>query len=211
MDESVSGFKVTGSWSDIIEHGERITEALEDAGVDREMFEAWTEWRPKADERLDEEISRKTSEQASINEGSGEQAGQSAEEDLRTAGEKLSKSYERAGNDENVRETVYDSIDYAARAADTAGRKALRAVEDTVYQGAMTQIAPYYFDSELISANISEENQFGDSEEFVLEVDINDDDLKEEISGLLADYDEELDHWHIETDPETASAEGVET
>lgn len=29
MEESVSGFKVTGSWAEIVEHGERITEALE--------------------------------------------------------------------------------------------------------------------------------------------------------------------------------------
>ena len=31
MEESVSGFKVTGSWDEIVEHGERITEALEGA------------------------------------------------------------------------------------------------------------------------------------------------------------------------------------
>lgn len=204
MEESVSGFEVTGSWSDIVEHGERITEALEEADVDPEAFEAWDEWRPKADDRLDEEMSQKTSEQASVDEGSGEQAGQSAEEDLRAAGEKLSESYERMGDDEDAHETLHDSIDHAARAADTAGRKALRTVEDTVYQEAMTQVAPYYFDSELVSANIHENGRFEDGEEFVLEVDINDDDLKGEISGLLAEYDEDPDTG---TDPETADAE----
>ncbi len=204
MEESVSGFEVTGSWDDIVEHGERITDALEEAGVDRAAFEAWDEWRPKADDRLDEEMSQKTSEQASVDEGSGEQAGQSAEEDLRAAREKLNESYERMGDDENAHETLHDSIDHAARAADTAGRKALRTVEDTVYQEAMTQVAPYYFDSELVSANIHENGRFEDGEEFVLEVDINDDDLKGEISELLAEYDEEPDTG---TDLETADAE----
>lgn len=211
MEESVSGFKVTGSWAEIVEHGERITEALEDADVDREEFEAWEKWRPKADERLDEEMSRKTSEQASVDEGSGERADQSAEEDLRTAGEKLGESYEQIGDDEeNARSTAHESFDYATRAADTAGRKVLRAVEDTVYQGPMTRVAPYYFDGDVVSANINGKSLFGDNEEFVLEVDINDDDLKEEISELLAEYDEEIERWHIETDPETAGSEAAE-
>ena len=211
MEESVSGFKVTGSWGEVVEHGERITEALKEADVDPEEFEAWEEWRPKADDRLDEEMSRKTSEQASVDEGSGERADQSAEEDLRTAGEKLSESYEQVGDDdEDAHQTFHDSIDYAARAADTAGRKALRAVEDTVYQGPMTRVAPYYFDGDVVSANINGKSRLGDSEEFVLEVDINDDDLKEEISELLAEYDEDIDRWHIEMDPETAGSEAAE-
>lgn len=213
MEESVSGFKVTGTWGEIVEHGERITEALEDADVDEEAFEAWETWRPKADERFDEEMSRKTSEKASVDEGEGEAAGHSAEEDLHTAGEKLSESYEKLHDDERdgTRETVHDSIAHTRRAADTAGRQALRAVEDTVYQSVMTQTTPYYFDSDLINANLSRDGWFGD--EFVLEVDINDDDLKQEISDILANYEEEIDRWHIETNPETSNskaAEGVE-
>lgn len=209
MEESVSGFKVTGTWGEIVEHGERITEALEDADVDSEEFEAWEEWRPKADERLDEEMSRKTSEQARVDEGSGERADRSTGEDLRTAGEKLSESYERVG-DGDARETLHDSIDYATRAVDTAGRKVLRAVEDTVYQGPMTRVAPYYFDGDIVSANVNGRSRFGEDEEFVLEVDVNDDDLKEEISELLTEYDEEIDRWHLETDPTTTSSEAAE-
>jgi hypothetical protein len=30
MEESVSGFRVRGSWGDVVEHGERITRALRD-------------------------------------------------------------------------------------------------------------------------------------------------------------------------------------
>lgn len=155
-------------------------------------------------------MSRKTSEQASVDEGSGERADQSAEDDLRTAGEKLGESYERVGDDEDTHETFHDSIDYAARAADTAGRRILRAVEDTVYQGPMTRVAPYYFDGNVVSANVNGKSRLGDGEEFVLEIDVNDDDLKQEVSELLAEYDEEIDRWHIETDPETVGSEAAE-
>ncbi|MFC6906468.1 DUF5828 family protein [Halalkalicoccus tibetensis] len=210
MEESVSGFEVTGTWGDIVEHGERITAALEATDADSEEFEAWDEWRPKADDRLDDEISRRTSEQASVDEGRGERVGRTAEEDLRAAGEKLSESYERMGEEGDAQEAVHDSVDHATRAADTAGRKVLRAVEDTVYQGAMTEVAPYYFDGELVSANVAEVSRFGGSDEFVLEVDINDDELKEEISELLAEYDDEIDRWHIETDPKTANSAAAE-
>jgi len=33
MEEIISGFKLRGDWGDIVEHGERITRALRDAGV----------------------------------------------------------------------------------------------------------------------------------------------------------------------------------
>ena len=53
MEESISGFKIHGAWDDVVEHGERITQALrqediEDAAASiREAFEEWDEWRPK--------------------------------------------------------------------------------------------------------------------------------------------------------------------
>ena len=58
MEESVSGFKVRGTWTDIVEHGERITRALRNAGTHTasgepsylDAFTEWDEWRPKPHE-----------------------------------------------------------------------------------------------------------------------------------------------------------------
>jgi len=36
MEERISGFKLRGTWEEIVEHGERITEALEDLGISSE-------------------------------------------------------------------------------------------------------------------------------------------------------------------------------
>ena len=100
MEESVSGFSERGTWSDIVEHGERITRALRDltgdeVDIDESALEEWDEWRPKHDERLDEDVNRKTAEQASVGEGAGEKAGKDPDEDIQQAGEELAESYER--------------------------------------------------------------------------------------------------------------------
>jgi hypothetical protein len=213
MEESISGFKHRGSWGDIVEHGERITRALHDAGVDSEAFEEWDDWRPKSHERLSQDVNEKTAAQASVAEGEGEKAGKKPEEDLQSAGRKLSESYEKVeeGDNEGAVERWQDSIDYVKRAADSASRKALRTVENTVYRKVMTQLAPYYFDNELVSANVQRVTRgTGDDVEFVFEVNVNDDDLKEAVSERLTEYEDEVDRWHIDTEKDTTTAEAAE-
>ena len=215
MDESISGFKQRGDWGDIVEHGERITLALREADVGGDAFHDFDDWRPKSHERIDEDVSAKTAAQASVGEGEGEKAGKTPGEDLQTAGEKLSESYERveADDTEGAVERWGESITHVARAADSASRKAIRKVEDTVYRKVMTQVAPYYFDNELVSANVTQVNRSEPGEQFVFEVNVNDDDLKSRVSDILAAYESEIDRWHVETEKRTedvAAAEGVE-
>ncbi|GAB7019014.1 DUF5828 family protein [Halostagnicola bangensis] len=223
MEESISGFKVRGDWSTVVEHGERVTRALRDAGVHdpdhdygarfARAFEEWEEWRPKAHETLERDVSEKTADQASVEEGKGEKAGKDPDEDIKTAGEKLSESYEQLEEDdaEAAVDNWKESIDYVARAADSASRKALRRVEDTVYQNVMTQLAPYYFDNELVSANIQQSARGNDNgESFVFEVNVNDDVLKDDISESLASYEDEVDRWHVVTEKDTEAAEAIE-
>ncbi len=216
MQESISGFKIRGDWGDVVEHGERITHALNEVGVDSDAFDDWDDWRPKSHERIDKDVSEKTADQASVGEGAGEQAGKGPGEDLQKAGEKLSESKRNVenGDGEAALESVGESVGKVARAADSAGRKAIRKVEDTIYQKVMTQLAPYYFDNELISANVQQTSRGEDGEEFVFEVNINDDDLKEEVGEVLADYEERVERWHVDAQKETETAEaaeGVET
>ncbi|WP_247005382.1 DUF5828 family protein [Halorientalis litorea] len=216
MEESVSGFKQRGRWVDVVEHGERLTRALKDAADDADVavdsadIAEFDDWRPKTDERLDEDVNEKTAEKASVAEGEGEKAGADVDEDLQTAGEKLSESYEKLDEDPDEAVDKWgESLDYVARAADSAGRKALRAVEGAVYKNVMTQIAPYYFDNALVSANL---RRVGSDEapEYVFEVNVNDDDLKIRVSNKLADYESSVDRWHVDTPKDTATAEAVE-
>jgi len=123
---------VTGATSSNTASGSR---ALRDAGVhdpDRDAdaryadaFDEWDEWRPKAHETLDSDVRKKTADQASV-EGKGEKAGKKPDEDIKTAGEKLSESYEQLEEDDAgaAVDNWKESIDYVARAADSASRKA---------------------------------------------------------------------------------------
>jgi hypothetical protein len=216
MEESVSGFRERGTWSDIVEHGERITRALRDladeTGVDDGALAAWDEWRPKHDERLDEDINQKTAEQASVADGEGEKAGKGPDEDIQEAGEQLAESYGKLDEPDEAVDRAADSVGYIARAADSAGRKAIRRVEGAVYKNVMTAIAPYYFDNELVSANVARVGR-GEDQNYELEVNVNDDDLKIRVSNRLADLESDVQRWHVDTPKETeaaVAAEGVE-
>ncbi|NHN43581.1 hypothetical protein G9C85_18335 [Halorubellus sp. JP-L1] len=214
MEESISGFKVRGSWSDVVEHGERVTRAFRDLDVPASSYEAafeeWEAWRPKHHEDIDDDVAPKTADQASVEEGEGEKAGKEPGDDVQSAGEKITESYERLGDGEtdDAVEEWRKSIGYVARAADSAGRKALRKVEDTVYQHVMTQLAPYYFDNALVSANIQQTG--GDDDTFVFEVNVNDDDLKDEVADRLYEYEDTVDRWHVDTEKDTEMAEAAE-
>ncbi|MFB6227188.1 MAG: DUF5828 family protein [Halobacteriales archaeon] len=212
MEEGVAGFKLSGDWGEIIEHGERITQALREAGADEaypEPFADWDDWRPKSNELIDAEIREKTADHASVGEGKGEEAGESPNEDVRTAGQRIAESYESLEDDpEGAVEKWQDSVNHVARAADSAGRKALRSVEDTVYRRVMTQIAPYYFDNELVSANVSRTGE--EEAPFMLEVNVNDDEFKTEVSDRLASFSEEIDRWHVDSEKRTENAEAAE-
>jgi hypothetical protein len=215
MEESVSGFKTRGGWVDVVELGERVTQALKELAetedVDQDALEEFDEWRPKSHERLGEDVNEKTADQASVGEGEGEKAGADPDEDLQTAGEKLTESYENLDDPDEAVDKWGETIDYVARAADSAGRKAIRKVEGAVYRNVMTKIAPYYFDNELISANLQRVSD--DDPRYVFEVNVNDDDLKIKVSNKLADYERSIDRWHVDTQKETdgvEAAEGVE-
>ncbi|CQH61899.1 uncharacterized protein HHUB_3581 [Halobacterium hubeiense] len=211
MEESVAGFKERGTWGDVVEHGERVTQALREADAHEQYpdaFVEWNEWRPKSHERIEEEVSEKTAEQASVGEGAGEKEGQSPDDDLQTAGERLTESYEELeeGEADTAVEKWQDTLGHVKRAADTAGRQALRKVENVVYQRVMTQVAPYYFDNDLVSANIQ---RIRSQEEFVFEVNVNDDDVKDGVRDHLESF-EDIDRWHVDTERETETAEAVE-
>ena len=210
MEESVAGFKERGSWVDVVEHGERITRALkrvgEEASVPDDPLGEWDEWRPKVEERLDEDVSEKTAEKATVSEGEGERAGKAPDEDVQTAGEKLSESYENLDDPDKAVEEAKESIGHLKRAVDSASRKAIRRVEGAVYKTVMTQVSPYYFDNELVSANVQRAGQ----DDYVFEVNVNDDDLKIRVSNALADLEQTVDRWHVDTEKDTEAVEAAE-
>lgn len=205
--ESVSGFKRTGDWAEIIEHGERLAFALEELGADDEMLREYNEWRPKSTDNVSDDINDKTAEKAMTEKSNSK----TATNDIKTAGEEIAKSYKNFGHPDDAFQNWIDSLSYAARAVDTVTRKSIRNVEKVVYKNVMTIISPYYFDNSLISANLARVDK--DPQEYRLEINVNDDELKEDVSQKLESYEDDYNRWHISTDKNTETvdaAEGIE-
>lgn len=211
--KSVSGFKITGEWCDVVKHGEQIAFALEELEIEDfdEDIQEYNDWRPKTSENVQNDINNKTAEKAMINENDTEKEANKPQEDMKRAGEKVIYSYKDLGEPEDVFKDWVDSIGYAARAFNVAARKSIRQVEKSIYKNVMTAISPYYFDNQLISANINRIGKNPHTYEF--EVNINDDMLKSDVDEKLQEYGDNYDRWHISTSKNTEVsnfAEGVE-
>lgn len=218
MDVRVSGFRVEGSWQTVVRHAERVSRALLRALADREeaatraenrAFGQWEEWRPREDEALEEEIADRTAEQASVSEGEGEAEGVGVREDLADAGRKLDEAANEVADEglDEAAETVGESVEHTARAADTASRRVLRALEENLYRHVVTRVSPYYFDNRLVSANLE---RLGD-ETYRFEVNVKDDDLKEtvreELEAMVAE--EQPDEQEGDPSPRKADPDGT--
>ena len=105
--ESVSGFKIEGSWVDVVVHGEKIACALIEIGQTKkefiDEFNEYNDWRPKKDEDM-EIISEKTSEKASISENKTEKQSDSPIKEVGKAGKQITEGTEEL--DENPDEAV---------------------------------------------------------------------------------------------------------
>lgn len=220
MDVSISGFKVTGSWEDVVEHGEKMASILEtiDEGdsysVSTDLVEEFNEWRPKVrDLGEEDEISEKTAEKASISKNKSEEKDKSISEDIEDAASEVSKSVDSL-SEKNLEDSwVYwkSTTSYMTRATDTFWRRNFRRVEKFVYKHLMTIVSPYYFDNPLVSANIQRKSK----DTYSFEVNINDDELKSKIKSIMKDLDERdrwhLDHDHITEQNNPKDSEGVDS
>jgi len=186
MEEHVTGFRVRGSWADVVAHGERIARVLRESDVDADALDGLDDWRPNAHEELGGEVSEKTVEQARIEEGAGKTGRTGSQRGSRT-GERALESIEKARGDapKDMLEKREDTLEHGLRAVDTTTRKAIRTFERVVYEQVMTRFTPYYFDNKLISGNIRETTRLESGTEFVFEVNVNDDQLTQEVSQRL--------------------------
>lgn len=215
--EGISGFKVRGGWVDVVEHGEQIAFALEelyqdeDYDINNDEILEYNTWRPKSSENMRSDVNKKTAEKAMISENKKEKEANKPQEDMKIAGEKVIYSYKDLGEPDEVFKDWIESLGYAARAFTVTARKSIRQVEKSVYKNVMTVMSPYYFDNNLVSANMNRINT--NPQKYELEININDENIKSEVSNKLKNYGEEYSRWHVSADKNTDIinlVEGVE-
>lgn len=209
-EESISGFKMTGEWCDIVEHGEKVAFALRELDLKdyKKNIDEYNDWRPKTSENIRNDINEKTAEKAMISKNDKEKEANKPQEDMKIASEKVIYSYKDLGEPEEVFKNWINSLGYAARAFNVITRKSIRQLEKSIYENVMTVVSPYYFDNTLISANINRISK--EPQEYEFEININDDDLKSKVSDKLNEYNNEYDRWHVSSDKNTDAANVVE-
>lgn len=205
FEKSVSGFLVEGKWTEIVEHGEQIAYALEQIELDEDMeehLEEYNEWRPKASEALSKDVNEKTAEQASLDESKTE----SPKENIKDAGQDIADSYSNYNNPKKMVSLWFDSAKHTAKSFEMAVKTGLRNAEIAVYKNIMTRISPYYFDNQLVSANITKKSEHI----YIFEVNINADEVKEQVNTKLEEYDDEYKRWHLSAKFDAQSAMDAE-
>jgi len=217
-EETISGYKLTGDWESVVELGERVGAAIRRVLKKREdtegeqadnyrNLEEFEEWRPKLEDDT-EKISEKTAEKASVEEGTGEKAGESVKENVNNAQNGVKETVDSASSLETdeVKDNVTETVSETQKATDSLFRKTLRWIEENVYEHIMTLISPYYFDNELVNANLNDKR----GEKYRLEINIADDSIRDDVRDEMTDIDDEAPRWRMEAEIDTEAVEEVE-
>lgn len=193
--ESISGFRVTGEWDEIVEHGERISYTLKkiDVGEYQDYLDEYNNWRPKAVEN-NKDISKKTADKASIDEDDNEK-NNNPKDEINKAREKVSESVSDISDKEPKKayNDTSESAKHAYNAVRNISRKTFRKGEEAVYENIMTKLSPYYFDNKLISANVSQIS----NNKYEFEVNVNVDNIKQNVSDDLQDIYDDIKRKNI--------------
>ncbi len=180
MKENISGFKVQGGWNGVVDHGKKISNALEDEGIEGEKLEDWDEWRPKLNEDI-EDITEKTVKKASIKKNTIEKKENGLGKEVEKTKEKLTESVDslKENNKKQATNKITDTLNHFKDTIITISRMTVRKTERLVYR-LMTKFTPYYFDNQLVSAELKKKRQ-----DYTFEININNDDLKTKIQEKI--------------------------
>lgn len=199
--DSVSGLKIEGSWNDIVEHGEKVAEELKNSDIKTDDFDSSIEefesWRPKRDEDLSNDIKRKTAEEASIGESNTEENIESVKNGVKRAGSNIKQGTPNMKKKKKFdTEKMTKSLSLLVGVLDYLARSSFRQSEEVVYKRFMTLISPHYFDNKLISANLTKSSE----DSYVLEININDDSLKDNIKNKIREHYRKNDDVTVENE-----------
>lgn len=189
MEETVSGVKIEGEWEEIVDDGEDVRAALEDADAPDEDIAAFDEWRPRPDESLDDEVRERTVAKATVPENEVEADGKTPAEEAGDAVADLGDAAKRA-TDLDVDEASENGRSALARflrSVETLARKAVRRIETIVYTHFQSRAGPQYLDTGSVSASLRKTGRMTGDERYELSVDMTDGDAGRTVQDALAE------------------------
>jgi hypothetical protein len=181
LSASISGFKLEGSWREIVEYGNQLTALIRQYGPAYPP-EDWNMWKPDRTDDMDD-MREKTASVTSIDENRREKKDIPPTEELSIAKKEVEEQ-------NGAVDKTSSAVGHVILASKTSARKAVREMEETVYTNLMTQIAPCYFDTELISANIQKNGLLVDKDTFSFEIRMNDSSVRDWLHETIQQHDD---------------------
>ena len=169
--EDSFGYSVVGSWSQIVEFGEAIADALNRGGVNMETRHEWETWRPREHEEKDEMV-EKTVEKAKVEDAERKRK----EKPLNKDGKIDTETKEEV---ENENEGSVEDV----------SRDVARTVEDWVYRK-ITKVNPLYFDTKDFNATLEKVSSIGDKVKKAVGVD---DEKEQEYKLTIKGFSDEVE------------------
>ncbi|MFB6116102.1 MAG: DUF5828 family protein [Candidatus Nanosalina sp.] len=180
IEETNSGLKKQGDWSEITEFGLKIQSFLEDEISGSNSLERFKKWRPKLEES-EADVKRKTVDEAVIHETELEKQSNGAKEDLKQASDKVAEAGKKAANKEVPEKEIVEASEEAAKPFYTRIIGLFRRFESLVYSWLTLRFNPYYLDTKKFSVDIRDRK----NGEFEMDVAVQEEDTREKMKDDL--------------------------
>lgn len=152
VEQTNAGIKKKGNWKEISEFGEEVEEVISDT-AEEESIEKFDNWRPKVEES-EQDIKKKTVEEAVIKENKLEKESKGVTRDLKEASGKVAEASKKAANKENPEKEIVEASEDVAKPFYSNIAKFFRKIEARVYSWFALRFNPYYLDTEDFSVDM---------------------------------------------------------
>lgn len=183
VEETNSGLKKHGDMKEVAEFSEEVENALQDAGVEEDSIEGFSEWRPRKEDQ-EEDIVEKTVEEASMSEKSIEKQSKGVKGDLSEAKEATKKAGNKVRNGDNPEEEIRETSKSVLRPLLSESVKFARGFEKKVYSKLMVKFNPYFFDSKDFSADLKSRKN-SKKGEYTMEVNVPDESYRNRLKSMF--------------------------
>ncbi len=175
-----SGVKKRGNWDEITDFAEEVEEVVKESDIDENAVKEYEKWRPRKEE-AENEVKKKTIEEASLRETRIEKESEGPVKDIEKGAEKAVEAGKKAGKKQIPEKELKDaSVDFSRPLLSRLFR-AFRRLEKFVYSNIMLRDHTYYFDTSDFSANMNSRKG-----EYQMEINVPDKDSRRDIKKKLS-------------------------
>lgn len=180
-DMTNAGIRYQGNWEEICDFADYLSEIINDYIDDGEALNDYKQWKPEEHES-EGELSKKTAEDASMEETDIEKKFNGTKEELNEARDNLLDSIEHAANGDDPREKIKRACKKIGRTMGAKSIGSVREMEKQIYDKIMLQLNPFYFDDESFSVNLEKNNG---NDLYILTLNIPNEKIREDVKERI--------------------------